>query len=195
MEEVTASTLWRLTTQVDATVALDLGPTIQDDKRQFEAPAVWVTIRVLEVPKSYRGPTIIPLSKGDYPEAVFAVPCPRAEPKAYIPALRELHTYLAAASRPQSGVVLGVGTEKDLEAASDASCRPLKPAAKLDPASLSEARKVVIPIAVTLLCRDGNIDKGVIASHLHRLVALWPNGNPPRAALKRINEFYMSERA
>lgn len=37
------------------------------------------------------------------------------------------------------------------------------------------------------------IDKATIARHLHTLVALWPDSNPPRAALKRVNEFLMAD--
>ncbi|WVF71160.1 hypothetical protein IAT40_005958 [Kwoniella sp. CBS 6097] len=38
-----------------------------------------------------------------------------------------------------------------------------------------------------------NIDKAYVADRLHQLVALWPDGNPPRAALKRVNEFLMGD--
>ena len=34
--------------------------------------------------------------------------------------------------------------------------------------------------------------KADIADRLHSLVARWPDGNPPRAALKRVNEYLMS---
>ncbi|RXK39878.1 hypothetical protein M231_02812 [Tremella mesenterica] len=36
------------------------------------------------------------------------------------------------------------------------------------------------------------VDKSSIADKLYKLVSLWPDGNPPRAALKRVNEILMS---
>jgi hypothetical protein len=39
---------------------------------------------------------------------------------------------------------------------------------------------------------DELVDKALIASQLHSLVSLWPDGNPPRAALRRVNESLMS---
>lgn len=207
---MTAPELWACCTQIDDTVALDLGPTTQHDQTGPEGPSNWVSIRVVEVPKTYKGLSIVPLSADEeYPEAIFAVPCPRAESKAYILALRELHLYLASVKgdRSQQSVALGVATDSELNVALSSTnvpslevskYQPLSLAAKLEPAKLVEVRKVILPIALTLLCgaRPDNVDKEVISSHLHRLVALWPDGNPPRAALKRINEFYMStERA
>ncbi|OCF30711.1 tRNA '-O-ribosylphosphate transferase [Kwoniella heveanensis BCC8398] len=43
------------------------------------------------------------------------------------------------------------------------------------------------------MAEKGIIDKAYVADRLHQLVALWPDGNPPRAALKRVNEFLMSD--
>jgi tRNA A64-2'-O-ribosylphosphate transferase len=37
------------------------------------------------------------------------------------------------------------------------------------------------------------VTKAEIADVLHGLVSLWPDGNPPRAALKRVNQYLMSE--
>lgn len=187
---------------MDDGLALDLGQPVQDSGCNFKAPSTWLSIRVVEVPKSYKGPSIVPLSgHRDYPAAIFAVPCPRSEPKAYNPALRELHSYIASTGQPQKGVVLGVATTDELNAAlasidddkgSDHALWRL--ATELNSVNLSDARKVVMPIAVSLLCQEEEIDKEILSSCLHRLVSRWPNGNPPRAALKRINEFYMSER-
>lgn len=68
-------------------------------------------------------------------------------------------------------------------------------------------RRTIIPIALVLLLSNPNlldledashgidtqkITKKDIGDMLHRLVALWPDGNPPRAALKRVNEYLMS---
>ena len=38
---------------------------------------------------------------------------------------------------------------------------------------------------------DAKLDKGGISTVLLSLVALWPDGNPPRAALKRVNEILL----
>jgi tRNA A64-2'-O-ribosylphosphate transferase len=80
-------------------------------------------------------------------------------------------------------------------------------------------RKVILPIALLLLCSfprlhppppqrlEGEdedetdkedeeeviMTKSQISSVLLSLVALWPDGNPPRAALKRVNEVLMSK--
>ncbi|ORX35640.1 tRNA A64-2'-O-ribosylphosphate transferase [Kockovaella imperatae] len=61
------------------------------------------------------------------------------------------------------------------------------------------SRKVILPLIVALACRldqrktDEVINKDTIASHVQRLVTLWPDSNPPRAALKRVNEVLMSD--
>ena len=71
-------------------------------------------------------------------------------------------------------------------------------------------RKRIVPLAVALLCSipdlhpeddtdtrtavaEGRVDKVIVGDMLHRLVALWPDANPPRAALKRINEVMMGD--
>ncbi|WVQ99686.1 hypothetical protein IAU59_006825 [Kwoniella sp. CBS 9459] len=79
-------------------------------------------------------------------------------------------------------------------------------------------RKLILPLALVILCllptiddqrlssserssaqaQGGGgeairIDKAYVADRLHQLVALWPDGNPPRAALKRVNEFLMGD--
>jgi len=79
---------------------------------------------------------------------------------------------------------------------------------QLSPAELVDARKAIIPLALVLLCAlpelasanstssadiPGPMTKAEIADELHKLVALWPDGNPPRAALRRVNEYLMSE--
>lgn len=69
-----------------------------------------------------------------------------------------------------------------------------------------EYRKAIIPLAVVLLLsipdlagdfkdEGKNVDKAEIADVLHRVVGLWPDGNPPRAALRRVNEYLMSPHA
>jgi tRNA A64-2'-O-ribosylphosphate transferase len=68
-----------------------------------------------------------------------------------------------------------------------------------------EYRKTLIPLALVLLLSNPdllgkaghgidtqNISKKDISDMLHQLVSLWPDGNPPRAALKRVNEYLMS---
>ncbi|KAL7421287.1 tRNA A64-2'-O-ribosylphosphate transferase [Cryptotrichosporon argae] len=60
--------------------------------------------------------------------------------------------------------------------------------------------KDVLALALALICAVPGLDedpvarhtKATIAERLQKLVSLWPEGNPPRAALKRINEFLMS---
>lgn len=205
-----APDVWGLSTKVHPTLALDLGHT-SHVQVTYDVPRTWVTIRVIEVSKAYKGPAVIPLSRHrDYPEVIFPVPCPRADPKAYGPALRSLEAYITSVntSGVQPAIAIVVATRKQLDSAI-VSCddsiqdngtdreelSPLLPAAELELAEIQAARKVIIPVAVVLLCRKSGrkVDKGVIASHLHQLVAMWPDGNPPRAALKRVNEYLMSE--
>lgn len=39
---------------------------------------------------------------------------------------------------------------------------------------------------------ETTLSKSVNASTLHTLIALWPDGNPARASLKRVNEYLLS---
>lgn len=87
------------------------------------------------------------------------------------------------------------------------------------PEDIVSNRKFLVPILLLLLCTFTNLqpklpntktkaagdaeeeveqgaevklDKGHISTVLLTLVALWPDGNPPRAALKRVNEILLS---
>lgn len=63
-----------------------------------------------------------------------------------------------------------------------------------------EYKKTIIPLALVLILSIpdlsgesvGNVGKAEIADVLNRIVCLWPDGNPPRAALRRVNEYLMS---
>lgn len=122
--------------------------------------------------------------------------------------------------QPGSAFILELGIDADLEAVrslttsteeagsdssrTPASRPPLQPVHPT-PERLIDYRKALIPIALVLLLSNPdllddpsrgldteNISKKDIGDMLHQLVALWPDGNPPRAALKRVNEYLMS---
>jgi len=80
----------------------------------------------------------------------------------------------------------------------------------LSPQELVSARKAILPISLLLICsfpdlmeptehqwttdeiQSTRLSKALIANVLLELVALWPDGNPPRVALRRVNEYLMS---
>lgn len=113
------------------------------------------------------------------------VPNPRVDGKAYNAFLTEF----IRQAKPMRSVIIRPISRSAL----DAARRGKQISLAVHPTELVPARKVVIPILVALVCSmRENADKGVIADELHRLVSLWPDGNPPRAALKRVNDVLMS---
>lgn len=70
-----------------------------------------------------------------------------------------------------------------------------------DQQDIVSSRKLLIPVVLLLLCHFpevscasgelARLDKGRISAVLLSLVAFWPDGNPPRAALKRVNELLL----
>jgi tRNA A64-2'-O-ribosylphosphate transferase len=179
-------------------LVLDLGKTIIPAGSNAITPGcVW---RVLQVDKAPRDCQIIArlTPDADVPaQFLLFLPNPRSDGKGYLKALQYVMAFLERS--PQVPLLLQPGTEADIGMVNGA-CRngddPPKPLAHppLGPSHLSEIRKVILPLALVILCSDENVkvDKAVIARQLHRLVALWPDGNPPRVSLKRVNEYFMS---
>lgn len=202
-------------TPVSAGLVLDLGPPIRPSEAEVDVDKpVAVVVRLVQVDRLDKdGQYVLPLSTSCGPPiVVLAIPSSRSRPKGYIEGLEALRDLVA--SRAQEGtILLSPGSEEELEAAlrqrgapegEGVSATNVESATSLSAANLQAAKKLILPIAVALLCsipslgedleEDEEVDKVVIADSLHKLVALWPDGNPPRAALKRVNEFLMSER-
>jgi tRNA A64-2'-O-ribosylphosphate transferase len=107
---------------------------------------------------------------------------------------------------------------QQLDAAKSPARLPETTHQPLPPADV-DSRKLILPLALALILAipsisqpdlqpdsDADADsdseeadempeitKAEIADVLHGLVSLWPDGNPPRAALKRVNQYLMSE--
>lgn len=199
-------------TAVSPGLVLDLGQPIRPGEEKAALP-VTVVVRIVEIEKPLKdAPYVLPLPTCPPSTVVAAIPSSRAKGKEFLLALDELRAYVASAAEDGT-VLLSPGCEEELEAALKQHRAPrtesppvvaCSSAEHLSTAELTSAKKLLLPIAVSLLCsipalgeeldEDEEVDKIVIADALHRLVALWPDGNPPRAALKRVNEFLMSER-
>lgn len=214
-------------------LALDIGAPVDSHKRevwQYSEPSPASLIRLIRVTQLEKPlkdiPCILPFSPR---EAIIALPNPRTDSKPYTSALGSLVADIR--DRLSEGsigcVVLLPGRRSDVDTAiqlyrnqettskqSDDQQRP-EPRKEselveldMSPADLVDARKVIIPLALVLLCAlpklsapdspppsrpNAPVTKAIIANQLHRLVSRWPDGNPPRAALKRVNEYLMSE--
>lgn len=205
-------------TLVAAAMMVDLGHTSQPPPVTEPLQCTMeILLRVFEVEKPLKDiPYVLPLVGGpERPVVVFAAPSARSHQKEYVVALGDVVKYLNT-KFPSLGreakLLVSPGSRAELntavalfrttDKASVTTPSKFASSQRLEPQELQTARKTIIPIAVAILCSlpklgfesfdTQDIDKVTIASCLHSLVALWPNGNPPRAALKRVNEFLMS---
>ena len=149
--------------------------------------------------------------------AVLVLADPRAAGWAFGQGLQHAIRYLRPLIGSGCRILLVPGSESDLRAAfhlrdskkedSDDLVEALEKLTLANKPGVDD-RKRVVPLAVALLCSipellpgddtdtrtavaEGRVDKVIVGDMLHRLVALWPDANPPRAALKRINEVMM----
>jgi tRNA A64-2'-O-ribosylphosphate transferase len=132
--------------------------------------------------------------------SVFAAPLAKADSKAYGAALLSLVEHF----RTISDAILAPGTFAQLDLARRmADADEPRPDFDATPGAANvDARKAILPLALALTlaipilsCTPaGGVSKTDIADALHVLVSQWPDGNPPRAALKRVNEYLMSDR-
>jgi tRNA A64-2'-O-ribosylphosphate transferase len=180
-----------------------------------------VTIYVVEIAKgqSYSN-TIYPFTTQGSSDVVVAIPSPKTDSWGYRASLVKLVSYLRAILNDSTRIIIVPGTSEHLELAislastvqtSGSTTSPVRLNILAKPADMVSARKFVIPIALLLLCAypglsrgateeaseeeedaKETLTKGQISSVLLSLVALWPDGNPPRAALKRVNEVLLS---
>lgn len=154
-------------------------------------------VYIVQVDKPIKEP-LIQLDQG----VLVAVPNPRIEGRAYSQVLAALLTRAKESQTTRSVLLPARRSDIDLAISRKEgdTFTPSIMEMPLTEAEMISARKTIIPILVALDCsldgpsdsEENAIDKGVIADSLHRLVALWPDGNPPRAALKRVNEVLMS---
>ncbi|ORY26301.1 initiator tRNA phosphoribosyl transferase-domain-containing protein [Naematelia encephala] len=158
-------------TAISPRLALDIGPPVSP------APtAPTATLHVVLLDKHPK-PHLHRIPGG----AVLALPSARSDGPGFSRAIDEAVQYV----RSVQGVVLLCPAHRELLDKPDAP--------SIDRSD--EARKGILPLALVLLCTTSGakeMTKPYIASQLHTLVAQWPDGNPPRAALKRVNEYLMS---
>lgn len=190
-------------------LALAIGPPAQLEPPWTLTIAAFSTIWIVSVDKSPKGTPnhIVPVGGED---VIFVCPSARDAGKEFPRALEAFVDYVRTLDASR-GILLRSGDKRHLEAALSQSAatdhRP-PPAAKDLPLTSpsSEMRKTILPLALAIALavpglaggttgsgKEGQaVSKADIAQTLHHLVSLWPDGNPPRAALKRVNEYLMS---
>jgi tRNA A64-2'-O-ribosylphosphate transferase len=180
-------------------LALSIGQPISSSP--WNQPPKIHTIRIVVLDKPKKGKSPISRSSST---SIFTCPSPRSHPGAYTISLESLVNHVEDLLDEKASIILRPGNSGHLEAAEDSDMEDPGDV-PLSPSEAIEARQTIIPLALVLLLSipdlggelelgKGLVDKGVIADMLHQLVALWPDGNPPRAALKRVNEYLMSKR-
>lgn len=187
---------------------LDIGPPIGSSTTAAPPPdggSEIHTIRVTEVEKM-RGETVFHLPYGAS-TTVFRCPSAKADPKTYGKALESLVAFCKSKAGGNTILVLSPGHADDFAAAQAlrAAKQQFEAPEPLPPVEASpDRRKVILPLAQLLVLAvpdlgaletpaDEDVSKKEIAEVLQGLVSLWPDGNPPRAALKRVNEALMTE--
>jgi tRNA A64-2'-O-ribosylphosphate transferase len=181
-------------------LGLDIGPPISPVQTWKVDMSTVLTIYIVGISKAQAFPNII-YSHPSLPCAIaFALPSPKIDSWAFKDALGKLLAAVRPMIDQSTYILLQAGTTEhiDLITKSKEQDDSLRPAAEALPAPVDTvgSRKMVIPIALLLLCAlalDTEVDvealtKSSIANVLLSLVALWPDSNPPRAALKRVNE-------
>jgi tRNA A64-2'-O-ribosylphosphate transferase len=208
-----ASEMLGSATPVGPGLFLDIGPTSQPAENTSKPGGSRLVVRVVELNKPIKdAPYIFPVNKDkSSPVIIFGMPSARSHAKEFLYALAALDVYLDGFPIGRgTDLVVSPGTRSELDKAlewhrsdkkEEAPETTLTPVSAMAPGDLQSARKAILPLAIALLCSipalstdaSAEIDKSAVADHLHNLIALWPNGNPPRAALKRVNEFLMSD--
>lgn len=191
-------------TPVSEGMVLDLGEPISKNP----GPSVrreGLVVRIIELDKPRKDSRyVVPASTSGGPVVIVGIPSSRARAKDYLDALDDLVNYIETQWEDNSVLCISPGHINEYESAlaQIRSDTPTPLALTRNTAQQYQAaRKVILPIAVALLCtvpelggETDMVDKSTAADTLHKMVALWPDGNPPRAALKRVNEFLMSSR-
>lgn len=186
-------------------LAVDLGePVVSVSDWSATTSGRTLDIWVVEVKKAQTYPETVythPKRHEEIRHIGLALPSPKGDSWAYKAALVKLLTLLETTD--DCNLIVRPATSDHL----DLLMNPPKDDFESTLESLSvhqdevSNRKTIIPILLLLLCSfphlceaagaDGKLDKGRISGVLLSLVALWPDGNPPRAALKRVNEILL----
>jgi tRNA A64-2'-O-ribosylphosphate transferase len=190
----------------DSRLALDLGVPLSGPV--WAAPEETKTVSIVQVDKPLKElGTIAPLDSSGTQHLVL-LPNPRGDGKTYLgafsAALEFIHVMLST-----HAVVVTLGNQQHIDAASSHAANaagtsrvdspPFQSTWQNGPEDFVSSRKVILPLVVALACqlesREAglSINKDTIARQVQRLVTLWPDSNPPRAALKRLNEVLMSD--
>jgi len=182
-------------------LGLDIGPSISPTQVWSADMSTGLTIYIVSVPKAQAFSDIVYTHSSLPRIIVFAFPSPKIDSWAYKDAL----TKLVAAIRPQidqpTSILLRAGTTDHIDLITKSreqdDSLPRTSASLPAPVDMVGSRKMIMPIALLLLCAfpldestaaEADLTKGSISNVLLSLVALWPDSNPPRAALKRVNE-------
>ena len=206
--DTTAQRPWRQPTLIGfpesgSRLALELGDSIGAASVWDHAQVETATTYVLQLDKPPKDlPALAPLDSTES-AWLLVLPNPRADGKSYVETLSEVLPDIGSTMAKQPAI-LAPGSQEHLTAAlshhSDpAISKPFKSTWTPNQEDLVSARKVIIPFVIALACHldaeeGGSVDKDNISRYLQRLVSLWPDGNPPRVALRRINEVLMSSR-
>ena len=182
-------------------LGLDIGTPISPvEAWKADIPTV-LTIYIVGIPKAQAFPNIVYTYSSLPNIVVFALPSPKVDSWAFKDALTKLVAVVRLLVDQSTAILLRAGTTEhiDLITKSKEQDESLRPAVEALPAPADAvgSSKMVIPIALLLLCAfpldeniaaEAGLTKGSISNVLLSLVALWPDSNPPRAALKRVNE-------
>ncbi|EIW65906.1 hypothetical protein TREMEDRAFT_35639 [Tremella mesenterica DSM 1558] len=139
---------------------------------------------------------------------VLLLPSPRSSGKAFSQSLIKARNFISSLIEDGQPVILRPGRVEHWDRARTSSNRMDEMGGYTmdDVMPTVEDRRRIIPLALLALCsiphlsqfspsqpqNEVLVDKSYIADMLYHLVSLWPDGNPPRAALKRVNEILMS---
>jgi tRNA A64-2'-O-ribosylphosphate transferase len=180
-------------------LGLDIGPRISPVRPwQPDLPSI-LTVYIVSIAKAQSYPEIIYTHPNLPRHIVFALPSLKIDSWAYKDALTKLLAALRPLIDQSTNILVKPGITDQLDVIRDAGEKELR-GSMVDglsrPVDAVGSRKMIIPIALLLLCafsldgtvQPGELSKNSISNVLLSLVALWPDSNPPRAALKRVNE-------
>ena len=187
--------------QPTSRLGLDIGTPISPVQTWGADRSTVLTIFIVGVSKAQAFSDIVYLNPSLPRTVIFALPSPKIDSWAYKGALTKLLTAIRPFIDQSTNILLKAGTTEhiDLIAKSQKQDDSLPQTIGSLPAPVDTvgSRKTVIPIALLLLCAfrldesiaaEAGLTKGIISNGLLSLVGLWPDSNPPRAALKRVNE-------
>jgi tRNA A64-2'-O-ribosylphosphate transferase len=190
-------------------LGLDIGhPTSPVDAWDIGPSSKIMTIYIVGIPKAQAFPATIYTHPSHPLHLVVALPSPKIDSWAYKDALSKLVKAIRQNLDPSTKIVVRPGTDQHLDQVistdeMNAESLPSRLDGLSPPEDTVSSRKTIIPIALLLLCTfslggqsaeddSEELTKSSISNVLLSLVGLWPDSNPPRAALKRVNEVLLS---